>query len=144
MAFALRSRRLLPAEGTRTRAVLTGLAIAGLYSTCHLLTLDHGVPPGASATLLGVQLILTVFLTELRATLIRPLGLLLSPAGLALVVSDRLPSMPFTLLWPTFAGLSLLGITAGTILQKRETQPPGVVLPLQSAVGLAFAGALTP
>jgi drug/metabolite transporter (DMT)-like permease len=144
VAFALWSGKLLPAKGTRTRAVLTGFAIAGLYSTCYLLALDHGVTPGALATLLGLQPILTVFLTERRATPLRLLGLLLALAGLALVVSDGLAAMRFDALGLMFAGLSLLGITAGSILQKRETQAPWVVLPLQYAVGLAFAGAITP
>ncbi len=140
------SRTLLPAQGTRTRAVLTGfaiaglystcylLAIAGLYSTCYLLALDYGITPGALHTLLGVQPVLTVFLTERNATPTRLLGLVCSLAGLALVVSDGLVSMRFTLLGLIFAGLSLLGITAGSILQKRETQAPWVVLPLQYAV----------
>ena len=138
------SRTLLPAEGTRTRAVLTGFAIAGLYSTCYLLALDYGITPGALHTLLGVQPILTVFLTERKATPTRLLGLVCSLAGLALVVSDGLVSMRFSLLGLIFAGLSLLGITAGSILQKRETQAPWVVLPLQYAVGLGFAGAISP
>ena len=144
VAFAIWSGKLLPTEGTRTRAVLTGFAVAGLYSACYLLALDHGVTPGALATLLGVQPILTVFLTERRVTPTRLLGLLLSLAGLALVVSDGLVSMRFNALGLMFAGLSLLGITAGSILQKRETQAPWVVLPLQYAVGLAFAGAISP
>lgn len=131
--------RLLPAPGTRRRNLLIGLSIAGLYSTCYLLALDNGVTPGALATLLGVQPILTVFLTERRVTAPRLIGLGCALAGLALVVSDGLTSMRFDLIGLAFAGLSLFGITAGSILQKRETQAPWVVLPMQSAVGLACA-----
>ncbi len=135
---------LLPAPGTRQRNLLIGLSIAGLYSTCYLLALDNGVTPGALATLLGVQPILTVFLTERRVTAPRLIGLGCALAGLALVVSDGLTSMRFDLIGLAFAGLSLFGITAGSILQKRETQAPWVVLPMQSAVGLAFACAASP
>ena len=57
---------------------------------------------------------------------------------------DGLVSMRFDLLGLAFAGLSLLGITAGSILQKREKQAPWVVLPTQYAAGLAFAALVSP
>ncbi|WEK02261.1 MAG: DMT family transporter [Candidatus Sphingomonas phytovorans] len=143
-AFATWNGTLVPARGTRRRNALIGLLIAGLYSVFYLLALDNGITPGALATLLGVQPILTIFLTERRVTAPRLLGLACSLAGLALVVSDGLTSMRFNLLGLAFASLSLLGITAGSILQKREKQAPWVVLPMQYAVGLAFAGAVSP
>ncbi|SEJ87464.1 EamA-like transporter family protein [Sphingomonas sp. OV641] len=135
---------LVPERGTRLRNALIGFLIAGLYSACYLLALDNGITPGALATLLGVQPILTIFLTEKRVTVPRLLGLVFALVGLALVVSDGLMSMQFDLLGLAFAALSLLGITAGSILQKREKQAPWVVLPTQYAVGLAFAGAVAP
>ena len=142
--FALWNGKLLPDAGSRARVALIGFSIAGLYSACYLLALDNGVTPGALATLLGVQPILTIFLTERRAGWLRLLGLACSLAGLAVVVSDGLVSMRFNALGLLFAGLSLIGITAGSILQKQETQAPWVVLPMQYAVGLAFAGAVSP
>ncbi|HEV2518391.1 MAG TPA: DMT family transporter [Devosia sp.] len=144
IAFAAWNGTLVPERGTRRRIALTGLLLAGLYSAFYLLALDNGITPGALATLLGVQPILTLFLTEQRVTTPRLLGLVFALAGLALVVSDGLSSMRFDLLGLVFAGLSLLGITAGSILQKREKQAPWVVLPTQYAVGLAFAGAISP
>lgn len=144
VAFALWSGTLLPERGTRRRNALIGFLIAGLYSAFYLLALDNGITPGALATLLGVQPILTIFLTEQRVTVPRLLGLVCALAGLALVVSDGLVTMRFNLLGLAFAGLSLLGITAGSILQKRVKQAPWVVLPTQYAVGLAFAGAVSP
>lgn len=135
---------LVPERGTRRRNALIGFLIAGLYSAFYLLALDNGVTPGALATLLGVQPIVTVFFTEQRVTAPRLLGLICALAGLALVVSDGLLSMRFDLLGLAFAGLSLLGITAGSIFQKREKQAPWVVLPTQYAVGLAVAGAVSP
>lgn len=144
VAFAIWNGKLLPDAGSRTRVALTGFSIAGLYSTCYLLALDNGITPGALATLLGVQPILTIFLTERRATLPRLLGLVCALIGLAVVVSDGLVSMRFNALGLVFAGLSLVGITVGSILQKRETQAPWVVLPMQYAVGLAFAVIVSP
>jgi drug/metabolite transporter (DMT)-like permease len=144
VGFALWSGTPLPERGTRRRNALIGFLIAGLYSAFYLLALDNGITPGALATLLGVQPILTIFLTEQRVTGPRLFGLVCALAGLALVVSDGLVSMRFDLDGLAFAGLSLLGITAGSILQKREKQAPWVVLPTQYAVGLAFAGAVSP
>lgn len=140
IAFAMWNGTLVPERGTRRRNALIGLLIAGLYSTFYLLALDNGITPGALATLLGVQPILTIFVTERHVNGPRLLGLVCALTGLALVVSDGLMSMQFNLLGLAFAGLSLLGITAGSILQKREKQAPWVVLPTQYAVGLAFAG----
>lgn len=144
VAFATWNGMLLPARGTRRRNALIGFSIAGLYSAFYLLALNNGITPGALATLLGVQPILTILLTEKRATAPRLLGLALALAGLALVVSDGLVSMRFDVLGLFFGGLSLAGITIGSILQKRETQAPWIVLPMQYAVGLAFAGAVSP
>jgi drug/metabolite transporter (DMT)-like permease len=139
LGFAFHYRTLLPERGTRGRNVLIGLLIAGMYTVFYLLALDHGVTPGVLATLLGVQPILTLFITERRVTALRLFGLACALCGLALVVSDGLLSSRFNMLGVLFAGLSLLGITAGSILQKREKQAPWVVLPLQYAVGFAFA-----
>ncbi len=142
--FAAWKGTLVPERGTRLHNALIGFLIAGLYSAFYLLALDNGITPGALATLLGVQPILTIFLIERRVTAPRLLGLICALAGLGLVVSDGLTSMRFNLAGLMFAGLSLLGITAGSILQKREKQPPWTVLPMQYAVGLAFAGAVSP
>src|SRR4028119_460548 len=49
--FAAWNRKLLPVRETRARVALTGFAIPGLYSACYLLAMDHGVTPGALATL---------------------------------------------------------------------------------------------
>lgn len=143
-AIAIRKGTLLPARGTRRRNALTGLLIAGLYSVFYLLALDHGVTPGALATMLGIQPILTLFLTERRVTALRLTGLICALAGLALVVSDGLVATRFAEAGFACAGVALVGITAGSILQKRETQAPWVVLPLQYAVGLAVVGVAAP
>ncbi|MEI4508895.1 DMT family transporter [Sphingopyxis sp. CCNWLW253] len=134
----------LPARASRSRVILVGLSIAGLYSACYLLALDNGMTPGALATLLGIQPILTLILTERRATAGRLLGLGCALAGLLLVVWDGLVAARFDMLGLLFAGLSLAGITTGSILQKKEDQAPWIVLPMQYIVGLAFAGAIAP
>lgn len=135
---------LLPAKGTQLRAVTTGFAITGVYTVSYLLALDHGVTPGALATLLGAQPVLTILLTERNAAPGRILGLLCALAGLACVVSDGLLSSRYGTSGLLFAGLALAGITFGSIVQKQETQAPWVVLPLQYIVGFACILAITP
>lgn len=142
--FAVWSGAFLPARGSRKRVALVGLSIAGLYSACYLLALDNGMTPGALATLLGVQPIATLLLTERRASRTRLLGLACALAGLVFVVWDGLVAARFDALGLFFAGLSLAGITAGSILQKSEDQAPWAVLPMQYMTGLVFAGAIAP
>lgn len=138
--IAIRKGAILPARDTLWRNALTGLLISGFYTVFYLLALDNGVTPGALATLLGIQPILTLFLTERRVTATRLIGLICALAGLALVVADGLVAMRFAVAGFACAGVALVGITAGSILQKRETQAPWVVLPLQYAIGLAVVG----
>lgn len=142
--FAAWSGVVLPTRESRMRVIFVGLSIAGLYSACYLLALDNGLTPGALATLLGVQPILTLLLTERRASWMRLVGLACALAGLVLVVWDGLMAARFDMLGLLFAAMSLAGITVGSILQKREDQAPWVVLPMQYVVGLAFVGAVAP
>jgi drug/metabolite transporter (DMT)-like permease len=130
------NRQVLPAKGSRLRVAFTGFAIAGVYSACYLLAMEHGVTPGALATILGIQPILTMLITERKVGPMRLVGLLLALGGLAMIVGDGLVSMHLTPLGLLFAFMALMGITTGSIAQKRETQAPWVVLPMQYAVGL--------
>lgn len=143
-AAAIFNRHLLPARDSWPRVAFIGLSISGAYSVCYLLAMQHGVTPGALATILGVQPILTVLVTERRVGAARLVGLLISLCGLAMVVGDGLISMRLEPLGLAFAFLALLGITFGSIAQKKETQAPWVVLPMQYAVGLSLAVCATP
>ncbi|MGP2751401.1 DMT family transporter [Serratia bockelmannii] len=131
LVIGLWQRQCLPAPGTRWRVVLIGVLMIGSYQICYLLALEQGITPGVLATLLGVQPILTQFITERRCTGLRALGLALAMVGLTLVVYQSLMVAHFSL-----SGMLLGCITAGTLLQKGMTQPPLAVLPLQYAVGL--------
>jgi drug/metabolite transporter (DMT)-like permease len=144
VAVAIYNRKLVPERGSRWRVAFIGFSIAGAYSVCYLLAMEHGVTPGALATILGVQPIITVLLTERKAGALRMLGLLLALCGLATVVGDGLVTSRFEPLGLVFALLALLGITFGSIAQKRETQAPWMVLPMQYAVGLSLACSVAP
>lgn len=143
-ALGWRTRVWLPAPGTRARVAATGLLLVGGYSCSYFLALDQGLTPGALATMLGVQPILTLLLRERRVTPLRLLGLLLALGGLVLVVKDSLLRAQVSAAGIAFALLSLACITLGTMAQQRLTEPPIRVLPLQCAVALLLCLALLP
>ncbi|BBG68425.1 DMT family transporter [Serratia marcescens] len=136
LAIGLWRRQCLPAPGTRRRVALIGVLMIGSYQICYLLALEQGITPGVLATLLGVQPILTQFITERRCAGLRAFGLALAMAGLTLVVYQSLMVAHFSPSGMLFAFIALGSMTAGTLLQKGMTQPPLAVLPLQYAIGL--------
>ena len=144
IAIAVSRGRLLPTQASRPRVVLTGFLIAGVYTTCYLLAMEHGLRPGMLATLLGIQPLLTLALTERGFRPGRIAGLCCALAGVAMIVWDGIAGQQFGAAGLGFALLALVGITAGSILQKRETQAPSEVLPLQYLVGLGVVLAITP
>lgn len=136
---ALRGRRRwLPAPGTGGRVAVAGLLLISGYSLCYFQSMAYGVTPGLLATLLGIQPILTLLLTERRFSPWRLVGLLLALGGLALVVWESLAVARFSLAGILF-GLAALGcMTVGALMQKRIDQAPDQVLPLQYAVSLVL------
>ncbi|MBC5765134.1 DMT family transporter [Ramlibacter albus] len=141
---AWQRRPLLPRRGTRVHVAATGLVLTGLYSVAYLLALDRGVTPGVLATVLGVQPILTLVLTERPLSMRRFAGLVVALGGLALVVFDSIAAARFGIAGIAFALGALACMTAGTLLQKRLDQAPADVLPLQYAVTLVLCVALLP
>lgn len=142
--LAWRRGRWLPRPGTRQRVALTGLLLVGGYSACYFLALDHGMTPGVLATVMGVQPLLTLVLTEKGLPMRRLLGLLLALGGLALLVFDSLSAARLGVTGVLFALGALAAMTWGTLLQKGSDQAPMDVLPLQYAVGLLVCLALLP
>jgi hypothetical protein len=84
----------------------------------------HGITPGLLATLLGVQPILTLLLTERRFSIWRLLGLLLALTGLMLVFYQSLILAKLSGLGMGFGFCALLCMTFGAVLQKRVQQAP--------------------
>ncbi|HEY1121963.1 MAG TPA: DMT family transporter [Haloferula sp.] len=136
LVIGLRGKRCLPAAGTRWQVAGTGLLLIGGYSVCYFQAMAHGITPGLLATLLGIQPILTLLLTERRFSSSRLAGLILSLAGLMLVVYQSLILARLSALGITFALAALLCMTFGAMLQKRIHQAPAEVLPLQYIVTL--------
>ncbi len=136
--------RWLPRRGTAGAVALTGALLVGGYSVFYLLALDFGVTPGLLATLLGVQPVLTLVLTERPLGAVRIGGLLVALGGLTLLVLESVLAARVTSEGMGCALASLACVTTGTLLQKRLQQSPVEVLPLQYAVALVLCVVLLP
>ncbi|WP_202863890.1 DMT family transporter [Ereboglobus luteus] len=144
LLIGLRGRRWLPKPGTRWQVAGVGLLLIGCYSVCYFQAMAHGITPGLLATLMGVQPVLTLLLTERRFSSWRLLGLLLALGGLVLVVFQSLVMARLSVLGMLFALGALLCITFGTLLQKRIQQPSIEVLPLQYLATLVLCLCFVP
>lgn len=140
----LSNRSWLPKPGAGWQVAGTGLLMIGSYSICYFQAMAHGITPGLLATLLGVQPILTLLLTERRFSIWRLLGLLLALTGLTLVVYQSLILTKLSGLGMAFALGALLCMTGGAMLQKRIQQAPTAVLPLQYLVTLLLCLCFVP
>ena len=102
---------------------ICGLLLHGVYLGGVFASINHGVPAGVSALIVGIQPLPTAiasgpFLGE-RVTKLQWLGFLLGLLGVSMVVWNKLGLGAGT---PWGMGLSLialLGMTAGTLYQKK-------------------------
>ena len=102
---------------------LVGVLLQATYLGGVWVAIALGMPAGVSALLVGTQPLLTAlfgFTVGERATRIQWIGLVLGFAGIALVLSDRLTLAGIGPLALAANGLALIGITAGTLLQKKR------------------------
>ncbi len=106
------------------RTVAAGLMIHGLYLGGVFSAIAHGVPAGITALIVGLQPLLTAAVSPFylgeRITRRQWLGLGLGFAGVILVVVDKLGLGRGDLAGSAWAVAALLGITAGTLYQKRH------------------------
>jgi drug/metabolite transporter (DMT)-like permease len=142
--LAMARGRWLPRAGSGPRVALTGGVLVGGYSIAYLLALDLGMTPGLLATLLGLQPLATLVLTERPLRPARFAGLAIAVAGLVMVVLDSVLLARIGGWGLACAFAALTCITIGTLMQKRLAQPPLDVMPLQYAVALVLCLALLP
>jgi len=105
---------------------VSGLLVHGVYLAGVFTAIGHGLPAGITALVVGLQPLLTalgagLFLGE-RVRSTQWLGLALGLLGVGLVLAHKVAAglsnaALLTMLLP--AVLALLGITAGTLYQKR-------------------------
>jgi drug/metabolite transporter (DMT)-like permease len=113
----------LPDAREAGHSVVAGLLVHGLYLAGVFTAISQGVPAGVSALIPGLQPILTStiagrWLGE-KVSGLQWLGLALGLVGVALVLHDRTIIGAGTPLGWAGSFISLLGITLGTLYQKR-------------------------
>jgi drug/metabolite transporter (DMT)-like permease len=121
MTWIAGARRLTAAESWHS--IVAGSLVHGVYLGGVFTAISHGVPAGIVALITGLQPILTAAMAKVwLGETVRPVqwaGLALGLVGVALVLHDRTilgpgPSMGWI---ASFA--SLIGITLGTLYQKK-------------------------
>ncbi len=152
LAFALATRAPWP----RSRAeaghiVIAGLLVHAVYLGGVFSAIDAGLSAGIAALIVGMQPLLTAAvaggLLGERVTARQWLGFVLGLAGVALVVAGKLAAGTITPFGIACTLLALLGITVGTLYQKRfcahmDLRSGGVIQYAASgAVFLAMAAA---
>jgi drug/metabolite transporter (DMT)-like permease len=122
-AIALAWRAPWPRDGRQWLHIgVSGLLVHALYLGGVFVAIGHGLPAGITALVVGLQPLLTATLAGRllgeRVLARQWAGLLLGFAGVALVVANKLGrGFALDALWPAF--VALLGITVGTLYQKR-------------------------
>jgi drug/metabolite transporter (DMT)-like permease len=121
--IALLSQARWPGKREAGHSVVVGLLVHGLYLGGVFTAMSQGVPVGVSALIPGLQPILTSTIANrfMRETVTRLqwLGLALGLAGVLLVLHDRSIVLAGTPLGWFASFASLIGITLGTLSQKR-------------------------
>lgn len=113
-----------PTATEARHSAITGLLVHGVYLGGVFLAIKQGVPAGLSALIPGLQPILMSTIANRwlgeRVTPIQWGGLALGLAGVALVLHDRSMIGSGTALGWAASFASLIGITLGTLYQKRH------------------------
>lgn len=121
--IAVAGRVALPSQSEIGRSLLAGSLVHGLYLGGVFTAISQGVPAGISALIPGLQPILTStianrFMGE-TVTRVQWLGLALGLFGVLLVLHDRNIVLAGSPLGWIASLVSLIGITLGTLYQKR-------------------------
>ena len=116
-----------PGTSTAIHILIAGFGIQVVYLSGVYYGISFGVSTGVTALVVGLQPLLTGVLAGfvLNETITRRnwVGLVLGFVGLALIVWDRVAS-PTDTLWGLGALIvGLIGITAGTLYQKKYCGP---------------------
>ena len=121
-----------------------GILVHGAYLGGVFAAIHKGVPAGVTALIVGVQPILTAvaagpYLGE-KVTPRQWAGLVMGLAGVGLVVWDKLNWQSHHLTGVVYSVIALVGITAGTLYQKRH----GGDMDLRTGSAIQFAAAAVP
>ena len=112
-----------PSNAEIGHSVVIGVLVHGLYLGGVFFAISQGVPAGISALIPGLQPILTSVIANhfMGETVSRQqwFGLALGLVGVALVLHDRQMVAEASVLGWIGSVVSLLGVTVGTLYQKR-------------------------
>lgn len=114
-----------PTRREAGHSAITGLLVHGVYLGGVFLAISQGVPAGISALIPGLQPILMSTIANRwlgeRVSPVQWLGLGLGLVGVALVLHDRSMIGAGSVLGWCASFASLIGITLGTLYQKRHS-----------------------
>lgn len=124
LVLALATRAPWPESPAQAgHMAVAGLLVHAVYLGGVFSAIDTGLPAGVAALIVGIQPLLTAalagWLLNERVSARQWLGLALGLVGVALVVGGRLTGGTVTVLGMVSILLALLGITLGTLYQKR-------------------------
>ncbi|MBK8008232.1 MAG: DMT family transporter [Rhizobiales bacterium] len=143
LAFAMRAP--LPRGRAIQHSIVSGVLVHGMYLTGVCVAMAQGMPAGIAALVVGLQPVLTStlanrFLGE-RVSALQWGGLILGLIGLWLVVQAKVSGGTTWWGWSAIVG-SLVGITVGTLYQKRFGGGVNFLssMPVQYASAAIFAG----
>ncbi|MCO4798243.1 MAG: DMT family transporter [Colwelliaceae bacterium] len=107
-------------------AMVTGVLIHGAYLGGVFGAIEFGIPAGLTAIIVGLQPLFTatlaIFIFKENITKAQWFALCFGLAGLVLVVSASLELTNVSIIALGFAFIALIGITLGTLYQKRYCQ----------------------
>ncbi len=137
---ALATRAPWPASWAAAgRVALAGLLVHGVYLSGVFLAIAHGLPAGVTALVVGIQPLLIAALSGPvlgeRVSGRQWAGLLLGLFGVGLVVREKFSIDADHLIGLGYALAALLGITLGTLYQKRH----GAAMDLRSGTAIQYA-----
>jgi drug/metabolite transporter (DMT)-like permease len=117
------TRPAWPSPASFLHNIVAGLLVHGLYLGGVFISIDHGLPAGLAALIVALQPILTSTLANRwlgeRVAMHQWAGLLLGLVGVWLVVLDKAGGGNAAPVAWTAIFVALLGITIGTLYQKR-------------------------
>lgn len=121
--FILLSRPPWPSRASALHSLVTGLLMHGCYLGGVFVAIDRHLPAGLAALVVSLQPILTATtanrLLGERVIIRQWLGLLLGVAGVYLVVRGRMIGGETSVTAWVAIAIALIGITIGTLYQKR-------------------------
>lgn len=132
-----------PARPAVGWALVAGLGLHAMYLGGVFVAIAHGLPSGVSALIVGLHPVLTsvaaVGLLGESMARVQWSGVALGFVGVVIVVIDRLLAHSSGIaLWPLLAAsLSVLGMSGGTLVQRRR----GATMPLVWGTAVQYLGA---